>query len=118
AVWLGGLLDFDVPASMLGNVDLASFGVTNLAMHVSALVQPTASDCYDGQKLIAQLGDLRIDATLELFGTPMTLVVFASLRAGIALSVVGGEVGLGITEIASLATEVNVLEDQLVGSEA
>ncbi len=118
AAWLGGLLEFDVPASMLGSVDLAGFGVTDLVMHVSGMVQPTASDCYDGQSLIAQIGDLRIDATLKLFGTPMTLVVYASLRAGLELSAADDQLGIGISEIQSLATEVNVLEDKLVGSEA
>ncbi|MFT5430852.1 MAG: hypothetical protein ACI9OJ_001530 [Myxococcota bacterium] len=117
AAWRGGFLEFDVPESLLGGVDLAGFGIANLDMTLSGMLAPTASDCNQVGEFDVHIGDLRIDASLELFGQQMTLVIWASFTAGLDLTADPGGIGIGITEVKLVATEVNVLEDDLVASE-
>lgn len=118
AAWDGGLLEFPVPASLLGGVDLGQFGITNLNMVMSGMLAPTAMDCGPSGELIATIGDLGIAATMDLFGNPLTLQIWVSLTAGIELTAADGGIGIALTDIKSVFTEVNVAEDAGVAAEA
>ncbi|MCB9728535.1 MAG: hypothetical protein H6744_18815 [Deltaproteobacteria bacterium] len=118
SAWRGGLLEFDVPPSLFEGVDLSGFGVSDLSIKVRGLLAPTISDCNPDSELIVHIGDLQVSGSLKVFGIPLTVVMYASLTAGVNLSAEGGEVGLQLTEIKSLETEVTVLEDGLIDSEA
>jgi len=118
AAWDGGLLEFPVPPSLLGGVDLSQFGVSNLDMNITGMLAPTAMDCNANGELIAHIGDLGVNATLELFGNPLTLEVWVSLTAGIGITAADGELGISLSDVQSIFTEVNVLEDAGVASEA
>ncbi len=118
AAWRGGLLEFDVPASLLGDFDLSQFGISDLNMTLSGLLAPTASDCGEDGALLVHIGDVKINATLSLFGQPLSLVVWASFTAALELTAVDGAIGINISGIDSLDTEVNVEQDSLIGSES
>lgn len=117
AAWRGGLLEFDVPTSLLGDFDLTQFGISDLDLTLSGLLAPTASDCGPDGQLLVHIGDARIDASLSLFGQPLTLVVWASFSAALELTATDGSLGINITGISNLDTEVNVDQDSLIGSE-
>ncbi len=114
--WQGGLFEFPVPASMLGNVDLAQYGVSDLTLKVSGMLAPTMSDCATGE-LTAHIGDFRIDAKLKLFGQQMDVVLYASFLAGVTVKAVGSEIGISLDTIKSKALQVDVQQDNMVSSE-
>ena len=110
-------MEFDVPPSLLGDVDLTAFGAENLDIHVSAMLAPVISSCGgEGPKL--HIGDLRIDASLNLFGTPMDVVMFASFTAGVEMSIEDGQLGLVLQDIEDLQSQIAIQQEDLIGSEA
>ena len=116
AAWRGGLLEFPVDASLFGDVDLDAFGIEILSMDVSALLPPLASDCSLGQ-LRLYVGDLAIEASMELFDQPMDMVVYVSFDAPIELAGEDGALNITIESIENVELEVNVLQPEMVGSE-
>jgi len=115
--WYGGLFEFPVPASMLGNVDLTQYGATDLTMKVSAMLAPTMDDCNAKSELIAHIGDFKVDAKLKLFGKPMDVVLYATFTAGIEVKAANQAIGISLTEIKSSAIQVDVLQDDMVNNE-
>jgi len=118
AAWLGGLLEFPVPASMSGKVDLKSYGVTDLKMKAKAYLAPTVTDCNAKKAPKAHIGDFRIDASMKLLGQPMNVVMWASFTAGVKIEVKNSAVSLSLTAIEKIDTEINVVQDKMIGSEA
>ena len=120
AAWLGGLLEFPLPASMLGAVDLSKYGVSDLKMTAKALLAPTVSDCNAKSAPKAHIGDFRIDAEMTLLGQKLNVVLWATFVAGVDIKVdkTKGELSIALTEIESIETEINVQQDNLIGSEA
>ncbi len=118
SAWRAGLLEFAVPPSLFEGVDLSGFGVTELDIQVRGLLAPTISDCNPTSELLVHIGDLRVGGSMKIFGIPLNVVMYASLTAGMALTAENGEVGLQLTDLKSLETEVTVLEDGLIDSEA
>lgn len=118
AAWYGGLLEFDVPPELLGDFDLTAFGVTNLDLRASGLLAPTASDCNEAGELRLMIGDIRIDASLELFGVPLDFVIYASLEASLNLTAGPDGIGFGIGDLVSYGTEVTVQQEDAVAAEA
>ncbi|MFZ4576876.1 MAG: hypothetical protein ACOYOB_00670 [Myxococcota bacterium] len=117
ASWIGGLFEFPVPASLLGNVDLGQYGISNLNMKVSAMLAPTMDDCNPAGALKAHIGDFRVDATMDLFGQKMDVVLFATFTAGVNIVAQQGSIGVQLTKVESVDIEVNVVQDSLVASE-
>ncbi len=116
--WRGGLLEFDLPPELLGGLDLGQFGVSDLTMTLSGMLQPTASDCNPQGRLLLHIGDLRIDASMQVFGAPLDVVVFASFTAGLDLRAQEGGIGLAVESIESADLEINVVQDDLISFEA
>jgi hypothetical protein len=117
AAWYGGLLQFPVDPSLLGGVDFASFGITNVQLNVSALLPPLASDCGGAGDLRLHVGDLRVDASLDAFGQRLDLIVYVAFDAGIALAANAGQLGITVSSIENVAIEVNVVQPDLAGFE-
>ncbi len=117
AAWHGGLLEFEAPPEMLADADLSDYGITDLTIAVSGMLAPTLSDCTEDGELEVHVGDLGILADLSLLGTPMTVQMYISFTAGFEFTLAEGELGLGLSKITSLKSEVTVLQDDLVGSE-
>ena len=117
AAWLGGFLEFEVPAALLGDVDLSQYGVSEISLNASGMLQPTASDCNPDGALRLLIGDLRIDAVVVLYGTPVDATLFVSLETALDLSAGDGQIGLAITEILSADVEVNITDPALLSLE-
>jgi hypothetical protein len=115
--WWGGLLEFPVGPALLGNMDLSQYGVTDLSMHISALLPPLASDCPSQEELRLFVADMKVTASLKLFGIPMDIVVYAAFEATIEITTANNELGIVISGIESVLLDVTVLQDSLIGSE-
>jgi len=117
AAWWGGLLDFPVDASLLGGVDLSAYGVTNLNMVISGLLPPLSSDCGPQGELKLYVGDMQINASLDLFGQHMDLLVYVSFEAPISLAASNGELVITVQSVENVKLEVNVVQENLLASE-
>ena len=116
ALWQAGQLEFEVPDAMLAGFDAAKYGITNLKLVVSGMVAPTISDCAGGT-LLAQVGDFRIQASLQMNGQPMNATVYASFGAGTSVTAADGQVSLGFSGLKAIELQVDVAQDALVGNE-
>jgi hypothetical protein len=119
AAWQGGLLEFEVPPEMLADVDLSQYGIGSdaLTIHMSGMLAPVVTDC-GGEGLVLHVGDLKVTANLEIFGQSMDVEMYASFSAGVSLSVADGVLGIEIEEVQDLDSQIAILQEELVGSEA
>lgn len=111
AGWRGGLLEFDVGPEILGDVDLSTFGITELQMHASGMLAPTVSDCNVDGELRAHVGDLRIDAVMTINGKEVPFTSFTSLSAKVELSTTEDGLGIGISGVDEVDTELTIFDD-------
>ncbi|MCB9531156.1 MAG: hypothetical protein H6700_05265 [Myxococcales bacterium] len=119
AAWRGGLLEFDVPPELLGGVDLSAYGISDLTLVASGMLQPTASDCgrapADGLGL--HIGDLRIDADMRLFGVPVAMVIYVSLQARLELSASTDGIAIAVSDVEAVDLEVSVRDEAFLSVE-
>jgi hypothetical protein len=115
AAWSGGLLEFPIPEAMLGDVDLEQFGITDLSLTLSGMLAPTAADCGAGGELKIFMGDLSLLASMNFSGVPMDIIVWASATMGLELTASNSQIDITITAIDGIETEIDVVQDELVG---
>ncbi len=110
--WKGGLLEFPLPADLIPESNL----VQNLDVNVSGMLPPVGMDCATGE-LLAHLGDIRIDASLELLGAPVSFTAFTTAVVRVEISAEDGQIGIAIGDLQSVETELNVNEDSAIATE-
>jgi hypothetical protein len=111
--WRGGLLEFDVPAALLPADGL----VSDVDLHISGMLAPTASDCARDGLGRVHLGDVQIEGGLTLQGQPVTFTAYSSLTAGLEYTPSASGVAIGLAEIEAVDTELTVNEDDALGVE-
>jgi hypothetical protein len=111
--WRGGLLEFPLTEELLGGGGGGGGVYEDLDIYISGMLAPTASDCGDGQ-LLAHIGDMRIDASLTILDKPVTFVAFSSLVVGVEVSDLDGALGITITGVESIETELTVGESNAI----
>lgn len=118
--WAGGL-NFPLPASMLGDVDLTEFGITDLSLTVDFLLPPILSACNPLQMLMFQVGDVKIVASMKLFGSAVSMTMYSSLEteARIVVTQVNGEnaLSLEVEQPIFIDIEISEIDGDLVGAE-
>ncbi len=88
AIWNGGLLQLALDSSVLGNVDLSTYGVKDLSVETDFLLPPILNTCADGDWLTLQIGDLGIHAILSFSGTPIDMYAYAMVTAKVKIEAV------------------------------
>jgi hypothetical protein len=111
--WEGGLLEFDMPPELL---PMDGF-ISDVQIHVSGMLAPTASDCSPDGMVRAHLGDVRIDGSLMLSTTPITFTAYSSMLAGLEFTPTASGVAITITEVERIDTELTVNEDAGIETE-
>ena len=81
ALYWGGALNLPIPAEMLGD-SLGDYGITDMVANIDFLLPPVLSACNSQGILKVAVGDVMLDATLKLFGAPLTMKIYVSLMAG------------------------------------
>ncbi len=117
AVWNGGLLEFPVGASLLGNIDLSQYGVSDLAMNVDAMLPPVMEDCSYTSP-VAQVGDLRVYGSLKLFGKSLDFTMYATFKTDVTVTASNSAIGIALNGIKSADVQVDIVQDDMVGSES
>ena len=110
--WRGGFLEFAVPPALAESdaVEVDSFVA-------SGMLAPTASDCKNPGQLLAQIGDLRFDASLVVLGKPMTFTAWMTMIVRLEISAEGKNVAIGIPEVVDVRTELTANEDNMIDAE-
>lgn len=118
AAWWGGALHqtMDVSADLVADLGLP---VENLSVTLSPSLPPVVTDCSGGTQL--QIGDLRIDASLDFSGKPSTVSVWVSGIATVSIGAVAGSDGavslnLEVTSIDQVNAQVTEATGGLEGS--
>jgi len=126
ALYWGGALSLPIPESLLGD-SVSEYGITDMVLLVDFMLPPILSACNPGQQLTVAVGDVKLDATLKMFGAPLTMTIYASLKAGANITARLTETGatsLGVAiqypdfidmEIASLVGNLAGAEDTISG---
>lgn len=83
AAWRRGLMEFVVPEEMLGDLALSEYGISDLVLTVSGMTAPTVTDCNAENALRLFVGDVGVNASLQFFGVPMSMQVWASFGADV-----------------------------------
>jgi len=121
AIWASNALVIPVGPEMLGDVDLSTFGVTNLALTVEFMLPPIITGCNVDEKMYFEAGDIKILASMKLFGQPVAMTMYASLTAEARIVLVAGEtgteVGIQIETPLFIDIEVAQIDGGLVGAE-
>ncbi|HSA23686.1 MAG TPA: hypothetical protein P5076_19655, partial [Myxococcota bacterium] len=115
AAWNGGLMEFPVPPELLGDIDFAQYGITNMSMSLSAMLAPTATDCWPDGQLRIFIGDLSLRASFQFAGLPVDLVLWATATMGLQVTAENGEIAIAITQIDAIETQLEVQQDSLIG---
>ena len=121
-MYWGGLFQAQVDAAQFG-VDLAQFGLGEALFDVDFLLPPILTDCTADGQLVLQIGDLRVDGDLDLYGLPVQMTMYASLEVEAELVVVELEDGtkqlsISLGEPRIMEVEVTEVSGALAGAEA
>ena len=88
SVWNGGLFTLALDSSVLGNVDLSQYGVSDLSVETDFLLPPILNSCADSEWLTLQIGDLGVHAKLSFSGTPIDMFAYAMVEAKVKIEAV------------------------------
>ncbi len=121
AAWASGGLIIPVGPELLGDVDLTTYGISNMSMLVEFMLPPIISDCNVAHKMFFQAGDIKITANMKLFGSMMKMTMYSSLiaeaRIVLVPGVTGTEVGIQVETPLFIDIEVAQIDGGLVGAE-
>jgi len=112
SAWWSGTLNLTLTAEALkglagagDGLDLTKYGVENLAIKLDPFLPPILESCNtpDPNALRLQIGDMYIEAQMDLFTVPTTIGMFMSFEATAKLETVlkgtGSEIGVSILEV-------------------
>jgi hypothetical protein len=111
SAWDGGLLQFP----FTGIED--NLIVSDVVVDVSGMLAPTASDCGVDGRFLTHVGDLRIDASLNLGNTPVDFVAFSTLVVTLDVTAGSDGIGIGFAGVESVNTELTVEQDEAIDVE-
>ena len=116
AVWNGGLLEFPVGPSLLGNIDLSQYGVSDLVMNVDAMLPPVMEDCgYTSP--VAQVGDLKVSGSMKLFNSPVDFTMYATFKTDVTVTATNSAIGIALNGVKNADVQVDIVQDSMVGAE-
>ena len=121
--WGGGLaLPLDRSAISGGAVDRSQYGISELTLKIDFLLPPILSACNPEGQLRIQAGDVGVQADMKLFGSVVSMQMYASLEAEALLTVQKGasgsnELALAINEPTFIDIEIESMAGGLVGAE-
>ena len=118
AAWQGGLLEFVVPAELLGDVELPP-GVTDLTLTIKGMLQPTASDCNVDETLRLFIGDMWIEASMSVFGAPLDADIYVSFEADLILSATDEGIAMSVGgDDVLVESEITIRQDAFLSLES
>jgi plastocyanin len=118
SLWYGGGLSLEIDEKLIGgNVDLSSFGVSNLTVTTDFWLPPILNTCVDPKNVKIQIGDLKMNAKMNLSETPVDIDLFITTQATAELKAVKNP-KTGETEIGIALKEIDFLELEVININA
>lgn len=99
AIWWNGGLDLPIKGSDLGNLDGIGAGPIDLSkmeIQLKFLLPPILNNCAQKGLLEMQIGDLYVDAKLQLGTQPLTFTGYVSFSAAVKVVVDNGTFGIEV----------------------
>ena len=115
-MYWGGVLALPLSAEVLGQ-DLSQYGIEDMSLYVDFLLPPMLTSCNSDETLLMEIGDISIDVTMKLFGSPVTMQIYATMIAEAEIVAVDGEIGIALTDPTFMDLEIASLEGGLAGAE-
>ncbi len=121
SVWYGGALEITLgEADLPPGTPLDQYGVANLVLDVSFLLPPVLTSCTPMETFKAQVGDVRVHASMTLMGQPIEMDAYASAEAALLIDVkntpAGAELAFGIQNIDIIEIEVESVSGGMAGA--
>ncbi|MBM4372822.1 MAG: hypothetical protein FJ098_14305, partial [Deltaproteobacteria bacterium] len=120
AMYWGGLFSMPVDPATLG-ADLSQYGLDDVLLTLDFLLPPILTKCTPDGALVIQIGDLRVDGVLDLYGLPVEMTMYASTEVAADLVVVDGatgkELSIALGEVRAMEVEITELTGALAGAE-
>ncbi|MFH1532093.1 MAG: hypothetical protein ABIK09_15315 [Pseudomonadota bacterium] len=113
ALYWGGGLQLVIDGSVLGNIDLGGFGISDLNLATDFWLPPILDDCNAKSQVALEVGDLFLDVSFNIMGAPLKLGLFVSVTAEAEIFGQGQEIGLNILGITRIGTQVLSVEGSL-----
>jgi len=113
ALYWGGGLKLNIDGSVLGDIDLGGFGISDLNLATDFWLPPILDDCNAKSQVALQVGDLFLDVGFKIMGAPLTLGIFVSVSAEAEIFGAGQEIGLNILGITDIGTQILSVEGSL-----
>ncbi|HIN85216.1 MAG TPA: hypothetical protein EYN06_01960, partial [Myxococcales bacterium] len=109
ATWWSGALELPLSPEILAQQDLTQYGISDLSLNVSFLLPPTITSCNPYDELFFQVGDVKIHASLNLFGQEVEMDIFASASAYMEVVLTETGLALELQDFQIVETDVVVL---------
>jgi hypothetical protein len=113
ALYWGGGLKLNIDGSVLGDIDLGGFGISDLNLATDFWLPPILEDCTAKSQVALQVGDLFLDVGFKIMGAPLKLGLFVSVTAEAEIFGQGQEIGLNILGITEIGTQILSVEGSL-----
>ena len=107
AAWWHGAFEIPLPKSLLGDVDLSAYGVSVNDLTLSFMLPPIVSSCNPEEQLVLGIGDIKVHASLVLFGNPLEVDAYAS---GLVNAQLAAQEGPNGNTLAILLEDVTLLD--------
>ncbi len=108
AGWRGGLLEFPLGQDQLGGGIIQALDVD-----VSGMLAPTASDCNDANRLLATIGDIRIQGDVTINDKTTTFTAYSTLIVQIDITAGESGVALNLAEVERVETELTADDESI-----
>ena len=120
AMYWGGLFDLDVDMAELG-ADLSQYGLGDMDLTLDFLLAPILTDCTPDGVQVIQIGDMRVDGVMDLYGAPVEMTMYASAEVEAELVVINGDAGkelsISLGEVRAMEVEITEISGALAGAE-
>lgn len=113
ALWRTGGLQLALDETILGDIDLAGFGLTELTVATDFWLPPILNDCTAKGMVEVQVGDLLVTPSFKLMDAPITISMFVSAALDATIFGQGKEVGLEILGITEIGTQILSVDGDL-----
>ncbi|MFH1529546.1 MAG: hypothetical protein ABIK09_02305 [Pseudomonadota bacterium] len=121
AMYWGGLFSLDVDPADLG-ADLSQYGLGDVDLTLDFLLAPILTECTPDGVQVIQIGDMRIDGAMNLYGAPVEMTMYASAEVEAEIVVVDGvegkELSVALGEVRMMEVEITEISGALAGAEA
>lgn len=114
AIYDAGVLEMTLGPDVIPAEDLAAFGVTDMAVALSAMLPPVITSCKPAPEpdaLLLEFGDLGIDASFKMNGVDVAMTLFASLSGAARFQITtddegASEIGISILGFHDVKTDI------------